>query len=108
MFKVSFFETSFNFRHEGVCRHGCGHSTVAATEARHNSERETPTGCLGTGRLFPETEMVLLISIYMLQYNRHVKPAFDYYIAPCMAFADIIVPRGGENEVAINLIVQVK
>jgi len=40
------------------------------------------------------------------QYNRHVKPAFDYYIAPCMAFADIIVPRGGENEVAINLIVQ--
>jgi len=40
------------------------------------------------------------------QYNRHVKPAFDYYIAPSMAFADIIVPRGGENEVAINLIVQ--
>ena len=40
------------------------------------------------------------------QYNRHVKPAFDYYIAPSMAHADIIVPRGGENEVAINLIVQ--
>lgn len=39
------------------------------------------------------------------QYNRHVKPAFDYYIAPSMSHADIIVPRGGENEVAINLIV---
>ncbi len=39
------------------------------------------------------------------QYNRHVKPAFDHYIAPTMAHADIIVPRGGENEVAINLIV---
>lgn len=39
------------------------------------------------------------------QYNRHVKPAFDYYIAPSMTHADIIVPRGGENEVAINLIV---
>ncbi len=39
------------------------------------------------------------------QYNRHVKPAFDYYIAPTMTHADIIVPRGGENEVAINLIV---
>jgi len=39
------------------------------------------------------------------QYGRHVKPAFDYYIAPSMAHADIIVPRGGENEVAINLIV---
>merc|ERR1711997_68604 len=39
------------------------------------------------------------------QYDRHVKPAFDYYIAPSMTHADIIVPRGGENEVAINLIV---
>ncbi len=39
------------------------------------------------------------------QYDRHVKPAFDYYIAPTMAHADIIVPRGGENEVAIDLIV---
>ena len=37
------------------------------------------------------------------QYDRHVKPAFDYYIAPSMSHADIIVPRGGENEVAINL-----
>ena len=40
------------------------------------------------------------------QYNRHVKPAFDYYIAPSMIHADLIVPRGGENEVAIKLIVQ--
>lgn len=39
------------------------------------------------------------------QYDRHVKPAFDFYIAPSMSHADIIVPRGGENEVAINLIV---
>ena len=39
------------------------------------------------------------------QYNRHVKPAFDHYIAPTMAHADIIVPRGGENEVhKVNLI----
>lgn len=40
------------------------------------------------------------------QYERFVKPAFDHYIAPTMAHADLIVPRGGENEVAINLIVQ--
>lgn len=39
------------------------------------------------------------------QYNRHVKPAFDLFIAPTMSHADIIVPRGGENEVAIDLIV---
>ena len=42
----------------------------------------------------------------MAQYENHVKPAYDRYIAPTMQHADIIVPRGGENEVAINLIVQ--
>lgn len=40
------------------------------------------------------------------QYSTMVQPAFYYYIAPLMAHADIIVPRGGENEVAIELIVQ--
>ncbi|XP_067207428.1 uridine-cytidine kinase-like 1 isoform X2 [Linepithema humile] len=40
------------------------------------------------------------------QYSKHVQPAFYYYIAPLMAHADIIVPRGGDNEVAIELIVQ--
>eukprot|EP00090_Calanus_glacialis_P000985 TRINITY_DN10717_c0_g1_i7.p1 TRINITY_DN10717_c0_g1~~TRINITY_DN10717_c0_g1_i7.p1 ORF type:complete len:567 (-),score=157.72 TRINITY_DN10717_c0_g1_i7:214-1914(-) len=42
----------------------------------------------------------------MQQYENHVKPAYDRYIAPTMTYADIIVPRGGENQVAINLIVQ--
>lgn len=40
------------------------------------------------------------------QYNQFVKPMFDFYIQPSMVHADIIVPRGGENKVAINLIVQ--
>ncbi|CAH1776024.1 unnamed protein product, partial [Owenia fusiformis] len=40
------------------------------------------------------------------QYTQFVKPAFEHYIEPTMTYADIIVPRGGENEVAINLIVQ--
>ncbi|XP_014227759.1 uridine-cytidine kinase-like 1 [Trichogramma pretiosum] len=40
------------------------------------------------------------------QYNTMVKPSFYYYIAPSMVHADIIVPRGGDNEVAIELIVQ--
>jgi len=39
------------------------------------------------------------------QYTEHVKPAFDTFIQPQMIHADIIVPRGGDNEVAINLIV---
>lgn len=40
------------------------------------------------------------------QYLRFVKPAFDTFIAPGMKLADIIIPRGGENEVAIELIVR--
>lgn len=42
----------------------------------------------------------------LAQYLRFVKPAFDNFIAPGMKIADIIVPRGGENEVAIDLIVK--
>ena len=37
----------------------------------------------------------------MQQYENHVKPAYDNYIAPTMQHADIIVPRGGENEVLL-------
>ncbi|CAG9829169.1 unnamed protein product [Diabrotica balteata] len=40
------------------------------------------------------------------QYTSMVQPSFNHYIAPLMSHADIIVPRGGENEVAIQLIVQ--
>lgn len=40
------------------------------------------------------------------QYLNMVKPSYANYIAPTMVHADIIVPRGGENKVAIALIVQ--
>nr|XP_023396616.1 LOW QUALITY PROTEIN: uridine-cytidine kinase-like 1 [Loxodonta africana] len=40
------------------------------------------------------------------QYNKFVKPAFDQYIQPTMRLADIVVPRGRGNTVAIDLIVQ--
>ncbi|KAK1171811.1 uridine-cytidine kinase-like 1 isoform X2 [Acipenser oxyrinchus oxyrinchus] len=40
------------------------------------------------------------------QYNKFVKPAFEQYIEPTMQVADIVVPRGGENFVALDLIVQ--
>ncbi|CAG0913796.1 unnamed protein product [Notodromas monacha] len=40
------------------------------------------------------------------QYERFVKPAYDFYIAPLKSHADIVVPRGGENEVAINVTVE--
>ncbi|CDW54832.1 uridine cytidine kinase 1 1 [Trichuris trichiura] len=40
------------------------------------------------------------------QYTSFVKPAFDSFIAPTMRYADIIIPRGGSNLVAIDLIVK--
>ncbi|XP_075056521.1 uridine-cytidine kinase-like 1 [Mixophyes fleayi] len=40
------------------------------------------------------------------QYNKFVKPSFEQYIEPTVQLADIVVPRGGENFVALDLIVQ--
>eukprot|EP00658_Telonema_sp_P-2_P055459 TRINITY_DN44083_c0_g1_i1.p1 TRINITY_DN44083_c0_g1~~TRINITY_DN44083_c0_g1_i1.p1 ORF type:complete len:326 (-),score=64.40 TRINITY_DN44083_c0_g1_i1:190-1167(-) len=37
-------------------------------------------------------------------YERFVKPMHDQFIQPTMAFADIIVPRGAENQVAIDIL----
>lgn len=39
------------------------------------------------------------------QYKKFVKPSFEHYIEPYMQSADIIVPKGGENDIAVNLIV---
>jgi len=40
------------------------------------------------------------------QYEKFVKPAYDTYIHPLIKYADIVIPRGGENAVAINLLTQ--
>lgn len=42
----------------------------------------------------------------MAQYTKFVKPAFDEFIRPSMRNADLIIPRGVENVVAIDLITQ--
>ena len=41
-----------------------------------------------------------------LQYARFVKPSFEEFILPTKKYADIIIPRGADNDVAIDLIVQ--
>uniref|UniRef100_A0A3P9K0W0 Uridine-cytidine kinase n=1 Tax=Oryzias latipes TaxID=8090 RepID=A0A3P9K0W0_ORYLA len=46
------------------------------------------------------------VSGIIKQYNKFVKPAFEQYIEPTVQVADIVVPRGGENFVALDLIVQ--
>ncbi|XP_073000279.1 uridine kinase-like protein 3 [Typha latifolia] len=40
------------------------------------------------------------------QYSKYVKPAFEDFILSTKKYADIIIPRGGDNHVAIDLIVQ--
>ncbi|KAJ9683343.1 hypothetical protein PVL29_019078 [Vitis rotundifolia] len=40
------------------------------------------------------------------QYDKFVKPSFEEYILPSKKYADIIIPRGGDNDVAVDLIVQ--
>ncbi|KAF0311501.1 Uridine-cytidine kinase 2-B [Amphibalanus amphitrite] len=40
------------------------------------------------------------------QYTRLVKPAFEEFCLPTKKFADVIIPRGADNTVAISLIVQ--
>ena len=39
------------------------------------------------------------------QYFRFVKPSYDEFILPTMKYADIIIPHGAYNQVAIDLIV---
>lgn len=39
-------------------------------------------------------------------YQKYVKPTFEEFCLPTKKFADVIIPRGAENLVAINLIVQ--
>jgi len=40
------------------------------------------------------------------QYLHLVKPAFEEFCLPTKKYADVIIPRGSENDVAIDLIVQ--
>ncbi|KAF1660490.1 UNVERIFIED_CONTAM: Uridine-cytidine kinase 2-B, partial [Eudyptes robustus] len=40
------------------------------------------------------------------QYLGLVKPAFEEFCLPTKKYADVIIPRGADNEVAIDLIVK--
>ncbi|GJW74354.1 uridine kinase-like protein 5 [Tanacetum coccineum] len=40
------------------------------------------------------------------QYDKHVKPSFEEFILPSKKHADIIIPRGADNYVAIDLIIR--
>lgn len=46
------------------------------------------------------------LSVVLNQYTKKVKPAFEEFCLPTKKWADVIIPRGGENDVAIDLLVQ--
>ncbi|KAM1009227.1 hypothetical protein ACFX13_045526 [Malus domestica] len=46
------------------------------------------------------------INSVLEMYAKFVKPAFDDFVHPSKKYADVIIPQGGENHVAIDLIVQ--
>ncbi len=45
------------------------------------------------------------ISIVLDRYYKTVKPSYLQFIEPSKRYADIIIPGGGENEVAIGMVV---
>merc|ERR1719245_1142598 len=42
----------------------------------------------------------------LFQYTNLVKPAFEEFCLPTKKFADVIIPRGADNKVAVNLVAQ--
>jgi uridine kinase len=42
----------------------------------------------------------------LLGYTNHVKPSFEDFCLPTKKYADVIIPRGADNLVAVDLIVQ--
>jgi uridine kinase len=46
------------------------------------------------------------IEAVMERYQRVLKPMHEQFVEPSKKFADIIVPEGGHNEVALNMIIE--
>ncbi len=42
----------------------------------------------------------------LTQYRETVKPMHEAFVEPSKKYADLIIPRGGENEVAVDIMIQ--
>ena len=42
----------------------------------------------------------------LLHYMKYVKPGYDEFIVPTKKYADIIIPRGVDNHIGVDLIIQ--
>ena len=68
----------------------------------HQVLQQKNTKTFSTKDLKSQVSMMILPS----QYTTLVKPAFEEFCLPTKKYADVIVPRGAENTVAIDLISQ--
>ena len=50
--------------------------------------------------------VVAVVDGVLRAYEQFVKPAFDEFVLPTKRHADVVVPRGAENAVAIDLLVR--
>ena len=57
-------------------------------------------------RIIHDTELGRGIEQVLNQYTRFVKPAFDEFCQPTKKHADVIIPRGAENDMAISVVSQ--
>ena len=46
------------------------------------------------------------IEAVMERYQRVLKPMHEQFIEPCKRYADVIIPQGGHNNAAINMLVK--
>jgi len=51
------------------------------------------------------TERGRTVESVLLVYNQFVKKSYDEYIKPTMKYADIIIPHGRSNTVAIDFVI---
>ena len=50
--------------------------------------------------------MIVMIMMMMMMMIMIVQPAFEEFCIPTKKYADVIIPRGAENVVALDLIKQ--
>ena len=47
------------------------------------------------------------LSSVLEQYRNSVKPMHDQFVEPSKKYADIIIPYGGRNQIAVNMLIEI-
>ncbi|ETE65369.1 Uridine-cytidine kinase 1 [Ophiophagus hannah] len=75
-------------------------------KSRNPRHVSSPAFCRHRFRLLRDMKRGRDLEQILTQYTTFVKPAFEEFCLPTKKYADVIIPRGVDNMVAINLIVQ--